>query len=205
MNENKDTFGERMRRYRKSTGMTMKELALKLDISEQAISQYENNKREPNIGMLKKIAKELDITLNSLLGINEKIKLEECDKGISFDVKSLDFNELKEFFNSLNDDVFDFETYMTLEENSAMKKNLSNLSNANKLMETRNKTIQAILEVININKNNEEIKEISTLFISLCKTISELDKLESDTLKNSRYIINNLSYRLKDIKNILNN
>ena len=63
MNENKDTFGERMRRYRKSTGMTMKELALKLDISEQAISQYENNKREPNIGMLKKIAKELDITL----------------------------------------------------------------------------------------------------------------------------------------------
>ena len=94
---------------------------------------------------------------------------------------------------------------MTLEENSAMKKNLSNLSNANKLMETRNKTIQAILEVININKNNEEIKEISTLFISLCKTISELDKLESDTLKNSRYIINNLSYRLKDIKNILNN
>lgn len=47
--------------------MTMKELALKLDLSEQAISQYERDKIEPNILILKYISRVLKINITDLL------------------------------------------------------------------------------------------------------------------------------------------
>lgn len=67
MSEHKDTLGKRIRKYRKAAGMTMKELALKLDLSEQAISQYERDKREPNILILKDISRVLKINITDLL------------------------------------------------------------------------------------------------------------------------------------------
>lgn len=77
MSENKDTLGKRIRKYRKASGMTMKELALKLDLSEQAISQYERDKREPNILMLKDISRVLKINITDLLILDSDPLLED--------------------------------------------------------------------------------------------------------------------------------
>lgn len=67
MVEKKETLGKKIRKYRKISGMTMKELGMKLDLSEQAISQYERDKRKPNILILKEIARIFNITLEDLL------------------------------------------------------------------------------------------------------------------------------------------
>ncbi|NGT04246.1 helix-turn-helix domain-containing protein [Clostridium perfringens] len=64
MSESSTTLGEKIRKYRKANGLTMKELGKKLDLSEQAISQYERNKREPNLKTLKKLSSALDVPIS---------------------------------------------------------------------------------------------------------------------------------------------
>lgn len=54
-------------RYRKSRGMTQKELGEMLNISRQAYSNYETGKRTPDIDLLLKIAQIYDITLDLLV------------------------------------------------------------------------------------------------------------------------------------------
>lgn len=59
--------GKKIRELRKSKGLKLKDLANSLNISEQALSQYERNVRNINLEMLKKIAIALDVSLISLL------------------------------------------------------------------------------------------------------------------------------------------
>ena len=48
--------GELIRKYRKKKQLTMKQLGEKIDVSEQAISQYERGLRNVNLETLIKIA-----------------------------------------------------------------------------------------------------------------------------------------------------
>lgn len=59
---------------RKAKGLTQKELADKLDISEGALSQYENGKREPDFETLLKIGELLGCSTDYLLR-GEDIKI----------------------------------------------------------------------------------------------------------------------------------
>lgn len=52
--------GEQIRNCRKKAGLSQKELAKKLGVSQQYIAQYENGKRTPKIGTLYKILEALD-------------------------------------------------------------------------------------------------------------------------------------------------
>ncbi len=63
-------LGENIKKYRKEKGLTQTELAIKSDLSKNAIYNYENNKRVPNIDILNKIASALQIQINQLLGDN---------------------------------------------------------------------------------------------------------------------------------------
>lgn len=56
------TIGENIRNIRKSKGLTMKDIANKLDMTEQAISQYERNIRTPNTKLILKIADILNVS-----------------------------------------------------------------------------------------------------------------------------------------------
>lgn len=76
-------IGEKIRELRKSKGLKLKDLAKSLNISEQALSQYERNIRNINLEMLKKIAIALDVsmfalidnyTVNRDMNIGERIK-----------------------------------------------------------------------------------------------------------------------------------
>ena len=56
-----------VRKYRKLNNFTQSELAKQIGVSKAAISMWENGERNPNIEMLKKIAKILNCTTDELL------------------------------------------------------------------------------------------------------------------------------------------
>lgn len=59
-------LGKQIRKLRKEKKMTMKELAKNVDVTEQAISQYERGIRTPSQQIVKKIALALDVDIDSL-------------------------------------------------------------------------------------------------------------------------------------------
>lgn len=58
--------GDLIRSYRKRKKLTMKQLAQKVGVSEQAISQYERSIRTPHIVILQKICSVLNLPIESL-------------------------------------------------------------------------------------------------------------------------------------------
>ena len=60
-------IGNNIRKYRKESGMTQKELAQKTGCAEITIRQYETNKREPKFETLHAIATALSIPVGYLI------------------------------------------------------------------------------------------------------------------------------------------
>lgn len=60
------TFGENLKRERKLCGLTQQELADKMGISQQQLSQWECNKFEPTVSNIVAIAKALDVSFDEL-------------------------------------------------------------------------------------------------------------------------------------------
>ena len=71
-------IGDSIRLNRKKANLTMRELADRVELSEQAISQYELGKRNPNLETLIKISKGLDIDYKQLIA-NTEHSLPELD------------------------------------------------------------------------------------------------------------------------------
>ncbi|MDR3013679.1 MAG: helix-turn-helix domain-containing protein [Chitinispirillales bacterium] len=63
------SLGQRIVKYRKKAGFSQKGLAEAAGVTPTALNYYEKGKREPNISIIKNIAKALDITGDALLGI----------------------------------------------------------------------------------------------------------------------------------------
>lgn len=74
---NDKRFGEYLRKYRQQNRMTQEELAEKLGTSKQVISNYEKFYRSPRISMAVKIAEQLGVTLEDILGIDKAESREE--------------------------------------------------------------------------------------------------------------------------------
>lgn len=62
-------IAEKMKTMRKKSGISQRDMALKLGISNSAYSNYENGYNEPSIEILEKFCKLLDISFNDLIGI----------------------------------------------------------------------------------------------------------------------------------------
>jgi len=60
------TFGENLKRERKLCGLTQQELADKIGIKQQQLSQWENNKFEPTVSSIVALAKALDVSFDDL-------------------------------------------------------------------------------------------------------------------------------------------
>ena len=60
-------IGKNIRRFRMGQRMTQDELARKLFVTRQTVSNYENGKSQPDIEMLEKIAAVLDVDIRMLL------------------------------------------------------------------------------------------------------------------------------------------
>ena len=60
-------IGERIKLLRKESNLLQKELAQKLELSQQTISLYESNRREPDYDTLTKIVDFFDVSTDYLL------------------------------------------------------------------------------------------------------------------------------------------
>jgi transcriptional regulator with XRE-family HTH domain len=60
-------FGNRVRRLRKSKGLTQLELAELLGVGRSYLSQIESGKRDPGLRLIKSIADGLETSLSKLL------------------------------------------------------------------------------------------------------------------------------------------
>lgn len=61
------TFGERLKEVLEQKEISQKKFAIKLNVSESAISDYVNDRRLPNILLVKDFAKELGVSADYLL------------------------------------------------------------------------------------------------------------------------------------------
>ena len=65
-------YRKRIRKVRRKKEITQKELAEKIGIKHQQYSRYENQENEMTVPVLIKIAEELDVSTDYLLGIETK-------------------------------------------------------------------------------------------------------------------------------------
>lgn len=84
--------GKNIKFFREKKNITQSELADKLCVTRQAVSNWENGKTEPDIEMLNKIASVLEISIEELIyGFKRETKIidtknvtENITKGVSF-------------------------------------------------------------------------------------------------------------------------
>lgn len=79
--------GIAIKELRKSSGLTQKQLAEKVGLSEQAIRMYELGKREPSVDVIKRIGKALDVAPESLRGIKVESAREALELLFALDEK----------------------------------------------------------------------------------------------------------------------
>lgn len=56
-----------LREIRKKRNLNQQELAMKFDISREALSYYENGKREPSLALLVKMSDYFNVSINYLI------------------------------------------------------------------------------------------------------------------------------------------
>lgn len=82
------SLGDNIRKIRKSKKITMKELGEKINLSEQAIGNYERGDREPSLDTIKAIARVLDVPMVDIIGEDTEIGFKAHIEGYSDDVDS---------------------------------------------------------------------------------------------------------------------
>ena len=87
-------IGERLKKLRQEHKLLQKELAKELNLTQQTISSYESNKREPDSETLQKIAQYFNVSVDYLLGISkERTPADKIKEALSSDPELLDFWE----------------------------------------------------------------------------------------------------------------
>lgn len=64
----KETLARNIAIYRKEKGLTQEELAQILGLSFQAVSKWENAQSMPDIALLPKLSRTLEVSIDKLLG-----------------------------------------------------------------------------------------------------------------------------------------
>lgn len=62
------SFGSKIKELRKECGWSQRELGLRIHVSESSVSMYERGENEPNIAVLKAMAREFGVTVDELVG-----------------------------------------------------------------------------------------------------------------------------------------
>lgn len=62
-------FAQRLRELRQEKGLSMKQLAKELNTTDAAVSNWENEIKEPKISYLKAIAQYFNVSADYLLGL----------------------------------------------------------------------------------------------------------------------------------------
>nr|DAX72633.1 MAG TPA: repressor protein [Caudoviricetes sp.] len=91
-----DNFNENLKEARLKSGISQKDLAESIGVAKSTYSLYESGKREPNVDTIKKIASSLNVSADTLLGIdNEPITLAAHFEGDEYTESEVE--EIKNF------------------------------------------------------------------------------------------------------------
>ncbi|OIU71027.1 helix-turn-helix domain-containing protein [Rossellomorea aquimaris] len=71
------SLGSNIRKLREKENLSQKDFAKKIGISNVVLSRYEKDERKPDYDMLNKIADYFDVSVDYLLGREEKVKSKE--------------------------------------------------------------------------------------------------------------------------------
>ena len=63
-----DSFGQRLRQYRRARGLTQEQLGESIGVSKRAVCSYERNECEPPVHVLVEIGNVLTVSVDELLG-----------------------------------------------------------------------------------------------------------------------------------------
>lgn len=124
-------IGDNIKKFRTKVGLTQDELATKCGLSKNGLWNYENNKRQPSIETLEKIAESLNISFIQLIG----------------------FNDLKDEFESLKR-----EEAILFEKKEQLKGKLSLLREYENLLMNLKSTNQNLMESLKKNDDREVLK-----------------------------------------------
>lgn len=96
------SIGERIKQKRKELGLTQAELGAKLNVSDRAVSKWEQGEGDPSLSIITDIAKVLDLSLDYLLLGEEKtpaIAIEDMDdsKRLSMFIKNDDLENFVKY------------------------------------------------------------------------------------------------------------
>lgn len=97
-------FSKNLKYYRLKNAMSKKELAEQIHVSPMAISNYENGKRNPDMGLLKQMAKALGVRVSDFLAVrNDKLVFchGEFRKNSTLSVNQQEYvrESVEEYFN----------------------------------------------------------------------------------------------------------
>lgn len=67
-----DNFNDNLKEARLRSGLSQKEVAENIGVAKSTYSLYESGNREPNVNTIKKIADCLNVSADTLLGLNEE-------------------------------------------------------------------------------------------------------------------------------------
>lgn len=74
-------LGSFLKKYRLANGLTQADLAIKLSVSQNSISQYESGKRNPSVKRLADIAKVLNCSMNDIVSESDTHEQKGEDHG----------------------------------------------------------------------------------------------------------------------------
>jgi len=96
-----ETIGDRIKEKRKELGLTQLELAEKLNVTDRAVSKWEQGEGDPSIAILPELAKIFDVTLDYLMTGKQVdiISLDDMDsnKRLEYLIKKDDVNSYKKY------------------------------------------------------------------------------------------------------------
>ncbi len=67
-----DTFSKRLKELRTDNNLSMKDLAKKIDATDAAISNWENNINEPKISYIIRLCNYFDVSADYILGLKDE-------------------------------------------------------------------------------------------------------------------------------------
>ena len=192
---NTEKIGKFIAKKRKEKNLTQKELALKLNITDRAVSKWERGMGCPDISLLEELSKILDISIIELLNGEEVAEINE--KNIIDSMKFSKENYKNKIINNLNTILITIIiiiililTFLNIINSINLnKKGLNNLNQLN--IENSLNNIENKIKIIKNNKgkySDDDYKKI-TIYIN------SLNKLFSNETKQFLYKKN---YTLKD-------
>lgn len=96
-NDELNIFAKRLKELRLSLNLTQKEFADKVDLTASALSAYENNVKNPSVAVAKRIAEKINVSIDWLCGLSDKMTPNDDIVTYSDAIKA--FDKLDEAFS----------------------------------------------------------------------------------------------------------